>query len=256
VVRLLGIPPRLEGATELLDRPGNSDREIRENLRDLERLNRLFGGARAVLAPLHRWLGHPAEGPFRILDIGTGAADIPRAICRWARRRRIALRVEAVDRNEQVLAAAAEWTAAYPEIRLRRAEVPPLPCPDRSFDCAVASQVLHHLSWAEAVSLLREMGRVARRGIIVSDVARSRRARVLAALGARLLCRSRLTRHDAPLSIRCAFGPEEVRAMAKEAGLRDATVTRQPWFRLVLVAPARCLAPISPQVVDIAGGGM
>jgi hypothetical protein len=31
--------PRLEGAAELLDRPDNSDEEIRENLRDLERLS-------------------------------------------------------------------------------------------------------------------------------------------------------------------------------------------------------------------------
>ena len=237
MVTLLGIPPRLEGATELLDRAGNSHREVRENLRDLERLNRLFGGTQAILGPLRRWIAQAAEGPFTVLDVGTGAADIPRAICDWARAHGIPLTVEALDGNEQIVAAAAEWAAAYPEIRLRRAEVPPLPYPDRSFDWALASQVLHHLSWAQGVFLLREMGRVARRGIIVTDVARSRRARVLAALGARLLARSRLTRHDAPLSLRRAFRPEEVWAMAREAGLGEATVTRHPWFRLVLTAP-------------------
>lgn len=243
MVTRLGIPPRLEGATELLERPGNSDREIRQNLRDLERLNRLFGGTRGILKPLARWMAPSAQGPFAILDLGTGGADIPRAICRWAGRRRIALTVEAVDRSEQVLGAAAAWTAAFPQIRLRCAEVPPLPYPDRSFDYAIASQVLHHLNWAQGVFLLREMSRVARRGIIVSDVARSRRARLLAALGARLLCRSRLTRHDAPLSIRRAHRPEELRAIAGEAGLEEVIISHEPWFRLVLVAPASPARP-------------
>lgn len=70
--------PRLRGATELLDRRDNSDKEIRENLRDLERLNRYFGGVHAVLLHLGRMVGGHSPGPVTILDIATGGADIPR----------------------------------------------------------------------------------------------------------------------------------------------------------------------------------
>lgn len=49
--------PRLQGAAELLDRRDNPDEEIRENLRDLERLNRYFGGVRTVLLHLGRMVG-------------------------------------------------------------------------------------------------------------------------------------------------------------------------------------------------------
>jgi len=45
--------PRLQGVVELLDRPGNSDAEVRGSLRDLERLNRSFGGVRTIL--LNDW---------------------------------------------------------------------------------------------------------------------------------------------------------------------------------------------------------
>lgn len=130
--------PRLQGATELLDRRDNSDEEIRGNLRDLERLNRYFGGVRTVLLHLGRMVGGHSPGPVTILDIATGGADIPRAICRWARKRTLPVAIEAVDHGDQVLAAATEWSIDFPEIRLRRVCAPLLPYPDRSFDYVIS----------------------------------------------------------------------------------------------------------------------
>ncbi len=228
--------PRLQGVVELLDRPGHSDAEVRESLRDLERLNRHFGGVRTILRHLRRLIDGNPQILLTILDVATGGADIPRAICRWARRRGLPVTVEAVDRSDQALAAAAAWSAAYPEIRLRRAEGPPLPYPDRSFDYAIASLFLHHLTEDEGVRLLREMRRVARRGLIVNDLRRSRTARLLTALATRILSPNRLTRHDGPMSVLRGFRPEELRRMAALAGLPGAKVTRHPWFRIALAA--------------------
>ncbi len=238
MVRALAPLPRLESGVELLDRPGHPDREVQGNLRDLGRLNRLFGGVGGSLRELERLFGRSPQDTLTLLDVGTGGADIPRAICRWGRRRGLAVTVEGVDRSDQVLAAAAEWSRGYPEIRLRRMEAPPLPYADGSFDYAIASLVLHHLTTAQGVRLLREMGRVARRGVIVSDLARCRRASLLTAVGTRLLSRNRLTRHDGPMSVLRGFRPEELRRMAAEAGLRDARASRRPWFRLILVSPS------------------
>jgi ubiquinone/menaquinone biosynthesis C-methylase UbiE len=220
---------------ELLDRSGNPDDEVRGNLRDLERLNRYFGGARTVLLHLGRLMNNSPGSSVSVLDIGTGGADIPRTICRWARRHRISLSVEAIDRSDQVLSAAREWSADYPEIRLRREEVPPLPYPDRSFDYVIASLLFHHLTGAQGVSLLGEMRRVARRGLIVADLLRSRSAWVIAMLAAWTLSANRLTRHDGPLSVRRGFRPEELLHLATRARVAGATASRHPWFRIALV---------------------
>jgi ubiquinone/menaquinone biosynthesis C-methylase UbiE len=220
---------------ELLDRPDNSDEEIRGNLLDLERLNRYFGGVRTVLLHMSRMIGARSQTRVTILDIATGGADIPRAICRWARSRKLAVTVEAVDRSEQVLAVARGRLTDYPEIRLRRAEVPPLPYSDRSFDFAISSQLLHHLTEAEGVRLLRDMGRVTRLGVIVTDLVRSRRAYISTAIATRLLRTSRLTRNDAPVSVLRAYRPDEALRMAAEAGLLDPTISFHPWFRFALV---------------------
>ncbi len=235
MVTVLAPLPRLEGAVELLDRPGNSDQEIRESLRDLERLNCYFGGVRTVLLQLHRMIGKRPQTPLTILDIATGGADIPRAICRWARDRKLTVTIEALDRNDQVLAAATEWSAEYSEIRLRRADAPPLPYPDQGFDYVICSLFFHHLTKTDAVHLLREMGRIARRGLVVNDLLRSRTARLLTAITTRLLSRNRLTLHDGPMSVLRGFRPEELLHLATEAGHSDARLSLHPWFRVALV---------------------
>ncbi|CBE67771.1 MAG: methyltransferase domain-containing protein [Candidatus Methylomirabilis oxygeniifera] len=226
--------PRLQGAAELLDRSDNSAEEIRENLRDLERLNRYFGGVRTVLLCLGRMVEQHSPRSFTILDMATGGADIPRAICRWARKRKFPVAIEAVDQNDHVLAAATEWSIDFPEIRLRQAQVPPLPYPDRSFDYVIASLFFHHLTEAEGILLLREMARVTRRGLLVNDLLRSRLACLLTAITTRLLSGNRLTRHDGPMSVLRGFRPEELRRMATEAGLTDVRLSRHLWFRIAL----------------------
>lgn len=233
--------PRMEGAVELLDRPGNSDEEIRGSLRDLELLNRYFGGVRTVLLHLSQMIGDRSQTPLTILDIATGGADIPRAICHWARKRKLALSIEAVDWSDCVLAAATEWSKDFPEIRLRRAQAPLLPYPDHSFDYIISSLFLHHLNEAHGTLLMREMARVARRGLLINDLLRSRLACLLTAITTRLLSTNRLTRHDGPMSVLRGFRPEELCRMAIEAGLANVRLSLHPWFRIALTkefAPA------------------
>lgn len=75
MVTALAPLPRLDGAVELLDHPGNSDEEIRGSLRDLERLNRYFGGVRAVLLHLSQMVGKRSQTAFSILEIAAALAD-------------------------------------------------------------------------------------------------------------------------------------------------------------------------------------
>ena len=70
---------RLAGASELLDGPLDDPAVLRGNLRDLARINRWFGGAAARDARSSRLLGRRTV-PHTLLDVGTGAADIPLAL--------------------------------------------------------------------------------------------------------------------------------------------------------------------------------
>jgi ubiquinone/menaquinone biosynthesis C-methylase UbiE len=115
-----------------------------------------------------------------------------------------------------------------------------LPFPDRSFDIAHASLLLHHLEPTAAVAVLGEMSRVARRGIVVNDLLRGRLAWLGAWLLSHLATRNRYTRYDGPLSVRRAYTVPELTSLIAAAGLRVQASTVSGFFRhrVVLTATA------------------
>src|SRR5688572_25239827 len=89
---------------ELLDGPLDDPAALRGNLRDLERANRWLGGASLSARAIAALAGD--RGALTILDVGTGAADIPAALLAGAARDGRDLRVTGVDSRAEVLSAA------------------------------------------------------------------------------------------------------------------------------------------------------
>ena len=212
---------RLAGAQELLDGPLDDRAALIGNLRDLARVNRRLGGvtlsARAIDALA------PGRAGITILDVGTGAADIPLALIERGRARSRLVRVTGVDDRPEVLEAAAvadPRVTATGELALHVADGRSLPYPDGSFEIAHASLLVHHLEPDGARRMLAEMARVARLGVVVNDLVRGRRTLLGAWLLSRVATRNRLSRNDAPLSVRRAYSIAELTALMAAAGLQ------------------------------------
>jgi ubiquinone/menaquinone biosynthesis C-methylase UbiE len=225
---------RLVDAREHLDGGLGDTATLDGNLADLAMINRRFGGTGLSVNAIRRLVaesrsrggaedvGGTELEVLRVVDVGTGAADIPLAFARatgpWAR-----VVITAVDNRPEILAAAERIHPAlrgHPNVSLALADGRSLPWPDRAFDVGHASLVLHHLERAEAVAFLAELGRVSRLGVVINDLARGR----LTLLGARvllpLLTRNAWTRHDGVLSVRRAWTRREAEALVRDAGLR------------------------------------
>jgi ubiquinone/menaquinone biosynthesis C-methylase UbiE len=220
---------RLADTPELLDGPLATVEDLDDlagNLRDLRRVNRLLGGITLSARALEALA--PDGEPVTMLDVGTGAVDIPVALMAQWRRRGRRLVVTAVEDRREVLDAAIAirpGLALIDGLRLEVADGRRLPYPDGAFEVAHASLVLHHLEPPDAIALLREMRRVASRGVVVNDLSRGRLAWLGAWLMTRVATRNRLTRNDAPLSVRRAYTTGEARALLAEAGLRPVHVS-------------------------------
>lgn len=218
--------------------------ELEGSLADIRVVNRYLGDRRALLKHLSAKLaacgcadlsGSSGTAPaFTVLDIATGSADIPVAIADWARKAGLAAAITGVDINDQTIEIARKQTARYPEITLQVADGLRLPFPDKSFDFVLCSKTAHHLDDADAVRLIREILRVARRGYLVMDLRRSWIAYGLIYLLTRVFTRNRLTRNDGPLSVLKSFTPNELAALAAGAGASAFTITREPFWLLVL----------------------
>ncbi len=218
--------PRRRRSFEHLDDP-STDPALRErSLRDVRRANTLLGGTHAVLAELDRVM--PALGSAgSLLDVGTGLADIPLRARLRAARNGVRLAAFGVDEAETLLRVTRALLDGSACADARR-----LPFADSSVDVVICSQVLHHFDDAEIPGVLRELDRVARRVVIVSDLRRS----WLAVSGFWLVTWPMgfhpVSRHDGAVSVLRGFTARELREYVTRSTGQAATVRRHLGFRL------------------------
>jgi hypothetical protein len=94
----------------------------------------------------------------------------------------------------------------------------------------VASQVLHHFAHDEAVQLVREMHRVAKRRVVIADLRRSWVAAAGLWLVSFPLGFHKVSRHDGVVSILRGFEPTELRAIVRDAvGITPEVKRRLGW---------------------------
>ena len=221
---------------ELLDGPVQDQAELAANLRDIRRVNLLLGGITTSLRHLTRlFAAIPADQPITLLDLATGSADIPLAIAHWAECHGRSVRIVASDVDQAILDLARMHTDANPAIELARYDARAVPLPDKSLDIVHCALALHHFAPDDAVAVLREMDRLARIGFVLNDLRRSRLGWAAAQLMTHLTTRNRLTRNDAPLSVRRAYTPAELNDLLQRAEVNGASISRHLWFRMAAV---------------------
>jgi SAM-dependent methyltransferase len=231
----LPLRPARAHEEERMDLPDQDPTLVAECLDDLRRLNRWSGGVLLTISALGRLTRDFApDAGLEIVDLATGGGDFPRAMAAWARQRGLRTRVLATDLNPQILNLAARDAPSGVEFAV--ADARRLPFDDGAFDVATCSLLLHHLEPDDAVLMLKEMRRVARRGVIVNDLLRSWVGYLGAHLVTRVMSKNPLFRHDAPLSVRRAYTRGEMATLAARAGLIPARFLGIPGYRVAMIA--------------------
>lgn len=218
-------PPRRRGV-EILDLPDVDPQVVTRSLADVARANALFGGISSAMKEIEDAL---EEVPQRatLLDVGTGLGDIPCRARSFAAEKGIDLTTVGLD-SVLELARASRHAVNIAVC----GDALHLPFPDRSVDIVMCSQVLHHFIAADASRLLREMDRVARVRVVVSDLRRS----WIAAAGLWLvsfpLGFHAVSRHDGVVSVLRGFTREELSDTVKDAIARKPVVHQRRGFRI------------------------
>ncbi len=220
-----------ESRPEWMDVAETTTPELERDLANLESLNRRFGAHTTVLGcldPLLR-LGHP----MHLLDLATGAGDIPRAIVARARQLGCPVLITAVDRQQPTLAIAERRAQAFPEIHFVQADMLTFDT-GTQYDVVMSNLALHHLEEFNAIRLLRRCRELTKGVALVTDLRRSRLAQAAIFAVTGLFYREPMTRHDARLSAERAFSFAEVTKLAVAAGWWGFRHRRRPYFRQAL----------------------
>jgi SAM-dependent methyltransferase len=201
---------------------------------ELQRVNKWLGDTKALRGTLLKEIERQELPSFSVLDVGAGSGELLRAAAGWARdtdRRPTLIGLELNERSAQAIL---EESADFPEISSVQASGLVLPFPDAAVDFVISSLTLHHFDDEGAVNLLREMGRVARRGVFVIDLHRNPTAYFFYTTLGHLFLHNRLLREDGALSILKSFTPDELEHLGRQAGLQHVSVEKHFPSRLVM----------------------
>jgi SAM-dependent methyltransferase len=204
-------PPRVD-EPELLDKENAPRADMERSLRDLRRFNRWYGGI-----GVYRRLLKTYGGARSILDVGTGTSDLLEAVGGF--------RV-GVDININHLV-----YRHSPGVLKVVGDAKHLPFRDGAVDVVTNAHFIHHFAPDDAAVMLRECLRVAKRGVIVNDTLRHYIPLAIVTLLAVLHLVGRITRFDAPASVRRGYTVDEARDIADRTGAARAEVVRAWPFR-------------------------
>jgi 2-polyprenyl-3-methyl-5-hydroxy-6-metoxy-1,4-benzoquinol methylase len=220
------LTPRRRRGFEILDDPYVDPKIRARSISDVTRSNKLLGGLRAASTTFAAALPALADDAI-VLDVGTGLADVPERVRRVAATNRRRLFVIGLDEAYSLL------DADRPRLDAGVcANALDLPFRDHSIDLVICSQILHHFDDAGADRFLREMNRVARTAVIVSDLRRS----WIAAAGFWLvsfpLRFHRVTRHDGVVSVLRGFTADDLYRLIQRATGAIPVIDRHLGWRL------------------------
>jgi SAM-dependent methyltransferase len=181
---------------ELLDEHDAPPADVDRSLRDLRRFNRYCGGI-GVYRRLLRRLG---RGDGAVLDLGTGTSDLLESLGNG-------FRVGMDFKIEHLRYAKDGGIHRVAGDALR------LPFRNDAVDVVTSSHFFHHFTPEQNAAILTESLRVARHGVAVNDTRRHWAPFLFVKALAVLRLVGRITRFDAPASIRRGYTTREARGI-------------------------------------------
>jgi ubiquinone/menaquinone biosynthesis C-methylase UbiE len=207
---------------ELLDTDNGTPAEIAASLDDLRRINYWFGGIATTEEMIRRVAKKTGTSSLSLLEVAAGSGYVPETVRVRLQRRRFNLQVTLLDRAASHLSSRKRAVAG---------DALALPFLDSSFDLLSCNLFVHHLSPQELVQFVDEALRVCRIAVLINDLVRHPLHLSLVYAGTPLY-RSRLTRHDAPASVRQAYTPREMRTLLAQTQAARVEIHRHYLFRM------------------------
>jgi ubiquinone/menaquinone biosynthesis C-methylase UbiE len=211
---------------EILDDPNVDSAILTRAMEDVERANRILGGLDAALSEMGETVGDLPECA-RLLDVGTGTADIPAGARKLAADNGITLTTIGFDISPVLLERNRNRNDS-----VVLGDALALPFRDSSVDVVTCSQVLHHFQDADAKRLITEMNRVARRRVVISDIRRSVFAAGGLWLASFVLRFHPVSRHDGVVSVMRGFVSRELSDLVASAIGQKPVVKYRRGFRV------------------------
>lgn len=213
---------------ELLDSDSGTAEEVEGSLRDLQSFNRILGGVSTTRNLIQAVSRRTGKTQLSLLEIAAGTGFVPTRVKRDLSSDGISLDITLLDRSPTHL-------PRNGNAHKVAADALSIPFSDSAFDLVSCTLFLHHLAPCAVVKFARESLRVSRIAVLVNDLVRHPLHLALAYAGVPIY-RSRITRNDAPASVKQAYTIEEMGEFFRSAGATMVETRKHFLFRMGVTA--------------------
>lgn len=219
---------------ELLDQPNIPFADIRQNMQELDVINRRLGGHGINISAIRKFLATKEKGPVKILEIGCGDGNNLRQIADWGKRNGVTVKLSGVDINEECIRYAGT-IPANEKIEFKCSDYRDLTFIERP-DIIFSSLFCHHFTDEEVIGILQWKHRNAVKGFFINDLHRHPIAYYSIRLITKLFSKSYLVKNDAPLSVARSFQRKDWESYFKTAGIPNFDISWQWAFRWLIIS--------------------
>lgn len=214
---------------ELMDDLTLDSDELRQNLEELEVVNRWLGGYSPVIDALEKHWNK--EKKIKIADIGSGGGDTLRVIAEWARRKKLDWEGIGIDANSFMINFSREKSQNFPEISFEKIDIFDASFQEKKYDFVVCSLFCHHFSDEDLIKMFKQLYQQSNICLIINDLHRNWLAYYGIYILTRLFNGSRLVKNDAPLSVKRAFKHKDLKNIIEKANITNYKISWRWAFR-------------------------
>ncbi len=222
-------------APEILDDFELTGNDLRENLRELEKVNTFLGGYSLLTSAL-KPLVQLKNGPFTLVDVGCGGGDSLRAAAKWAKKNQVNFKGIGVDANETAVLFCKEESRAFSNLHYQKMNVFGEGFEALKGDVFMFNLFLHHFTEKDIVRMLK-ICKAKNAVILINDLHRSKIAYHLFRLASRAFGFSYISRHDGKLSVKKSFTKSDWQRILAKAGIINYNLTWKWAFRYLVLVP-------------------
>lgn len=207
-------------AEEIMDDLHCSGEVLHQTLRELENINYLLGGNQVTLNGLNQLLEDvPISKDLHIVDLGCGGGDILKLIRKLLDRKKFTASLTGMDANPNVVKFATNNTPTSYRIDYESLNIFSEDFRARKFDIVTGTLFFHHFTTGQLVAFFKQLKNQASMGLIINDIHRHWFSYYSIKWLTQIFSRSRMVRHDAPLSVLRAFSKDELQGILKQSGI-------------------------------------
>ncbi|NAY90914.1 methyltransferase domain-containing protein [Muricauda sp. JGD-17] len=219
---------------EYLDDPNLEKESFRKAYLDINRCNTLLGGTAITLKAIKDLIECHPKKSYTIYDMGCGDGHLLREVAKKFKNTGITLNLVGFDLRDDVIQLARDSSQSYQSISFKKADILSL---DEVPDCDIllCTLTMHHFEEKEILKFIEIFSELAKVGVIINDLQRSKSAYFLFHVFSLFFIKSTIAKRDGLISISKGFRKLELKRMADNLKNVHHTITWKWAFRYLWV---------------------